>query len=109
MQQRVINVHDVIGQTERMLRRLIGEDIQLVMSLSADTGNIKVDPNHIEQSIVNLALNARDSMPLGGRITIETENVQIDATYANIHMGVKPWKFILIAVSYTGQGIAYAT
>ena len=63
MQPRVINLNAVIGQTEKMLRRLIGEDIQLVMSLGADTGNIKADPNHIEQAIVNLAVNARDAMP----------------------------------------------
>src|ERR1022692_1832510 len=81
MQPRVINLNAVILQTENMLRRLIGEDIQLVMSLSADAGNIRSDPNHIEQAIVNLAVNARDAMPLGGRISIETCNTPIDETY----------------------------
>jgi two-component system cell cycle sensor histidine kinase/response regulator CckA len=109
MQPRVINLPAVIGQTERMLRRLIGEDIQLVMSLSADTGNIKADPNHIEQAIVNLAVNARDAMPLGGRITIETCNADIDETYAKTHMGVKPGEFVMIAVSDTGHGMDSAT
>src|SRR5665811_1589051 len=88
MQPRIINLNAVIGQTENMLRRLIGEDIQLVMSLGADTGNIRTDPHHIEQAIVNLAVNARDAMPAGGRIIIETSNVQIDETYAKTHMGV---------------------
>ena len=90
MQPRVINLNAVIGQTEKMLRRLIGEDVELVMSLDANAGNIKADPNHIEQAIVNLAVNSRDAMPKGGRITIETANVQIDETYAKTHMGVKP-------------------
>ena len=109
MRPRVIDLNAVIGQTENMLRRLIGEDIQLVMSLGADTGNIKADPNHIEQAIVNLAVNARDAMPLGGRISIETSNAQIDETYAKTHMGVKPGEFVMIAVSDTGHGMDSAT
>src|SRR5450759_2776146 len=109
LQLRVINLNAVIGQTENMLRRLIGEDIQLVMSLSADTGNIKADPNHIEQAIVNLAVNGRDAMPLGGRITIETSNTRIDETYAKTHMGVQPGEYVMIAVSDTGHGMDSAT
>jgi two-component system, cell cycle sensor histidine kinase and response regulator CckA len=109
MQPRVINLNAVIGQTESMLRRLIGEDIQLVMSLGADTGNIKADPHHIEQAIVNLAVNGRDAMPAGGRIIIETSNVQIDETYAKTHMGVQPGEFVMIAVSDTGHGMDSAT
>jgi CheY-like chemotaxis protein len=92
-----------------MLRRLIGEDVQLVLSLGADTGNIKADPNHIEQAIVNLAVNARDAMPMGGRITIETGNAEIDETYAKTHMGVKPGEFVMIVVSDTGCGMDSAT
>ena len=109
MQPRIINLNAVIGQTENMLRRLIGEDIQLVMSLGADTGNIRTDPHHVEQAIVNLAVNARDAMPAGGRIIIETSNVQIDETYAKTHMGVKPGEFVMIAVSDTGHGMDSAT
>ena len=105
MRSRVIDLNAVIGQTENMLRRLIGEDIQLVMSLGADTGNIRTDPHHIEQAIVNLAVNARDAMPLGGRLTIETSNTEIDETYAKTHMGVQPGEFVLIAVSDTGHGM----
>ena len=66
MQPRIINLNAVIGQTEKMLRRLIGEDVELVISLDSDAGNIKADPNHIEQAIVNLAVNSRDAMPNGG-------------------------------------------
>jgi two-component system, cell cycle sensor histidine kinase and response regulator CckA len=109
MQPRVIDLNAVIGQTENMLRRLIGEDIELVLNLAADSGNIKADPNHIEQAIVNLAVNSRDAMPLGGRITIETAHVQIDETYAKTHMGVKPGEFVMIAVSDTGHGMDSAT
>jgi two-component system, cell cycle sensor histidine kinase and response regulator CckA len=109
MQPRVISVNAVIEQTEKMLRRLIGEDIQLSMSLSVDAGNIKADPNHIAQAIVNLAVNARDAMPTGGRLTIETGNFHIDETYVRTHMGVKPGDFVMIAVSDTGIGMDSAT
>lgn len=109
MQSRVINLNDVIGQTENMLRRMIGEDIQLVMHLAADAGNIRTDPHHIERAMVNLAVNARDAMPGGGRIIIETSNVQIDETYAKTHMGVKPGEFVMVAVSDTGHGMDSAT
>jgi two-component system, cell cycle sensor histidine kinase and response regulator CckA len=109
MQPRIINLNAVIGQTEKMLRRLIGEDVELVMSLDRGAGNIKADPNHIEQAIVNLAVNSRDAMPNGGRITIETGNVQIDETYVKTHMGVKPGDFVMIAVSDTGHGMDSAT
>ncbi len=82
-----MNVNPTVAHTEKMLRRLIGEDVELVLALRADVGNIKADPNHIEQAIVNLAVNARDAMPKGGRIAIETANVHLDETYARTHIG----------------------
>jgi PAS domain S-box-containing protein len=109
MRPRVISPNAVIEQTETMLRRLIGEDIRLELVLGADTGNIRTDPHHIEQAIVNLAVNARDAMPDGGRITIETSNSQIDETYAKTHMGVQPGEFVMIAVSDTGHGMDSVT
>jgi two-component system cell cycle sensor histidine kinase/response regulator CckA len=109
MQPRVINVNDVLAQTQKMLQRLIGEDVQLNLSLAADLGNIKADPNHIEQAIVNLAVNARDAMPTGGTITIETANTQLDEHYSKTHLGVKPGEFIMVAVSDTGHGMDSAT
>ena len=109
MQPRVINVNTVITQTEKMLRRLIGEDIELVLHLAGDAGNIKADPNHIEQAIVNLAVNSRDAMPDGGRITIETANTSLDEHYARTHLGVKPGEFVMIAVSDNGHGMDAAT
>jgi len=105
MKPRVIAVNAVITQTEKMLRRLIGEDVELHFGLSADTGNIKADPGHVEQAIVNLAVNARDAMPLGGRLTIETANAHLDENYAKTHMGVTPGEFVMIAVSDTGVGM----
>jgi PAS domain S-box-containing protein len=105
MQPRVINVNAVMIQTQKMLQRLIGEDIELVLKLGANAGNIKADPGHVEQAIVNLAVNARDAMPLGGRLTIETAAVTLDEHYARTHMGVKPGDFTMIAVGDTGHGM----
>lgn len=105
MKPRVINVNAVIEQTEKMLRRLIGEDIELVFGLKSDSGNIRVDPGHVEQAIMNLAVNARDAMPLGGRLTLETANVHLDENYAKTHMGVTPGEFVMIAVSDSGIGM----
>ena len=109
MQPKVISVNLVIEQTEKMLRRLIGEDVELLIKLNADSANIKADPNHIEQAIVNLAVNARDAMPTGGRLTIETGNFHIDENYVRTHMGVKPGDFVMIAVSDTGIGMDSVT
>jgi two-component system cell cycle sensor histidine kinase/response regulator CckA len=105
MQPRVISVNNVIAQTEKMLRRLIGEDVELLFGLAVDAGNIKADPGHVEQAIVNLAVNARDAMPLGGRLNIETANVHLDENYARTHMGVTPGDFVMIAVSDNGTGM----
>jgi two-component system, cell cycle sensor histidine kinase and response regulator CckA len=105
IQPRVMNVNVVVENTEKMLRRLIGEDIDLLINLGAEIGNIKADPSHIEQAIVNLVVNARDAMPQGGRINIETANVILDETYSRSHMGVQPGQFIMIAVSDTGHGM----
>ncbi len=105
LQPRVINVNTVVGQTEKMLRRLLGEDIQLTLNLREGVGNIRVDPNQIEQAIVNLAVNARDAMPSGGHIQIETENTHLDEEYARNHLGVKPGDFVMIAMTDTGHGM----
>ncbi|HXB71186.1 MAG TPA: PAS domain S-box protein [Candidatus Acidoferrales bacterium] len=106
---RFLNVNELIGQTEKMLRRLIGDEIELVLNLDPEIGNIKADPHHIEQAIVNLALNSRDAMPSGGRIHIETRNTNLDDNYVRTHLGVEPGAFIMIAVSDTGHGMDAAT
>jgi hypothetical protein len=105
MRPTVLDVNAVIASTEKMLRRLIGEDIQLLLNPARDAGNIRADPGHIEQAVVNLAVNARDAMPGGGRLAIETANVRLDETYARTHPGVQPGEFVMIAVSDTGHGM----
>lgn len=109
IQPRVMNVNAVVGQTEKMLRRLLGEDIQLAFDLKAEDGNIRADLNQIAQAIVNLAVNARDAMPTGGRISVETENVYLDENYVRTHLGVQPGDFVMIAMSDTGEGMDAAT
>jgi len=109
IQPRVINVNAVLGQTEKMLRRLLGEDIQLTLNLPEGVGNIQADPNQIEQAVVNLAVNSRHAMPTGGHITIETGNVYLDEDYIKTHLGVTPGDFVMISVTDTGHGMDAAT
>ena len=102
---RVMSVNTVMVNIEKMLRRLIGEDLELVLALDPEAGNIKADPSQIEQAVANLAINSRDAMPGGGRITIETGNVYLDDTYARTHLGVVPGEFVMLALSDTGHGM----
>jgi hypothetical protein len=105
MRPRLLSVNVILGQTEKMLRRLIGEDIELVFRLSPETGTIYADPNQIEQGIVNLVVNSRDAMPEGGCITIEAEKVSLDESYVRTHLGVEPGEYVMVAVSDTGHGM----
>jgi PAS domain S-box-containing protein len=109
VQPRVFDVNMVLLHTEKMLRRLIGEDVELSLHLSPGAGNIKADPGHLEQAIFNLATNARDAMPKGGHLTIETAAATLDDTYAKTHMGVNPGEYVMIAVSDNGQGMDVKT
>ena len=88
-----------------MLTRLIGEDIDLVMVPGPDIGAVKADPGQIEQVIMNLAVNARDAMPQGGRLTIETANVTSTRTTPASHAPVKPGDYVMLAISDTGVGM----
>ena len=105
LQPKVIGLNSVVAEMEKMLRRLIGEDIELRTVLRAELGSIKADPGQIEQVIMNLAVNARDAMPDGGTLTIETQRVDLDEEYARQHVSVKSGPYIMMAVSDTGSGM----
>jgi len=105
LQPEVLNLNHSLRNLEKMLRRLIGEDIDLQMALAEDLAKVLIDPGQFDQIIMNLAVNARDAMPGGGRLTIETANVDIDELYAKIHRGVLPGKYVMISVTDSGCGM----
>ena len=106
MRQESIDLNMVVAKIERMLRRIIGEDIELAAAPGPELARVRADSAQIEQVIMNLVVNARDAMPNGGRLTIETANVELDAAYARSHAGVKEGAYVMLAVSDTGKGIA---
>jgi PAS domain S-box-containing protein len=105
LQPKVLNLNAVITNLERMLRPLINEDIELCAILEPDLGQVEADPGQIEQVIMNLILNARDAMPHGGTLTIETTAVYLDQAYTRQHIGVKAGRYIMLAISDTGLGM----
>jgi len=109
LQPKVVDLNAAVSSIERLLARVLREDIHLECSLAVDAGTVKVDPGQLEQVIMNLAVNARDAMPNGGRVTIETANVDIDETYVEAHALAAPGRYVMLAVTDTGMGMDAAT
>jgi two-component system, cell cycle sensor histidine kinase and response regulator CckA len=105
IQPTVLDLNSVVKETESMLRRLLGEDIKMTVALAPELGRIKADMGQIEQILMNLAVNARDAMPRGGKLVIETGNVQLDKTSITQHPWVKPGEYVMVSVSDTGCGM----
>ena len=108
IQVRVVSINSIVSDTSHMLRRIIGEDIQLETKLAENLANTKLDPDQLGQVIMNLAVNARDAMPGGGVLRLETANVDLDEAYAKTHPPVQPGSYVMLAVSDTGTGISKA-
>jgi two-component system cell cycle sensor histidine kinase/response regulator CckA len=109
LQPKVVNLNEAIGAMANMLQRVIGEDIELAFLPSKTLGAALVDPGQMEQVLLNLVVNARDAMPQGGKLTIETGNADLDAAYCADHLGVEPGRFVVLSVSDTGAGMDRAT
>jgi two-component system cell cycle sensor histidine kinase/response regulator CckA len=101
----VIDINELVMNLKRMLERLIGEDVALLTDLDPETGRIKADPGQIEQIILNLAVNAWDAMPQGGRLLIHTRNIEVDEDFARMHVAVAPGAYVQLTVSDTGSGM----
>jgi hypothetical protein len=105
LQPKILNLNELLGGLDSMLRRLIGEDIDLRIAPGHDLGLVSADPGQMEQVVVNLAVNARDAMPHGGILTIQTQNVELDENYARTHVNIKPGKYVALVVSDNGAGM----
>jgi two-component system, cell cycle sensor histidine kinase and response regulator CckA len=106
---KVLDLNEILAAMDKMLRRILGEDVDLVSILAPSLGRVLVDPSNIEQVVMNLVVNARDAMPTGGKLTMETGNVDLDAEYAGQHMGSKAGPHVMLAVTDTGTGMDRAT
>ncbi len=106
---KVLDLNALVTDMDRMLRRVMGEDVEVVTELAGDLKPVRADPGQLEQVLLNLAVNARDAMPAGGRLTIESGNVYLDEEYARTHVTAKTGEFVRLSVSDTGAGIDAAT
>jgi two-component system cell cycle sensor histidine kinase/response regulator CckA len=109
LEPKVISLNDVVSGIEKMLKRVIGEDIDLAVVLSSELDAVRADPGQVEQVIMNLVVNSRDAMPNGGQVTIETANIELDDAYVQTHEPVLAGSYVLLAISDTGTGMDEAT
>jgi PAS domain S-box-containing protein len=109
LETKVVDLNDVLSGMDKMLQRILGEDVEMVSLAAPSLGRVRVDPSSLEHVIMNLVVNARDAMPTGGKLTMETANVVLDWVYAQQHVGVKAGPHVMLAVSDTGIGMDKAT
>ena len=109
MEARVLEVAQVVANVEDLLRRLIGEDVEIVVASDGQRGRIKADPIQLEQVVMNLAINGRDAMPQGGSLVIQSSNVDLNAEYARAHPDAQPGPYVLLSISDTGTGMSPET
>jgi len=106
LQPKVFNLNALVLNTKKMLQRLIGEDVEMITITQPDLGSVKADPGQIEQVILNLVVNARDAMPDGGKLTLETANAELDEAFVHVHWGARAGRFVLLTVMDTGTGMS---
>jgi len=109
LQPQVLDLNGIVSGMIQMLSRIIGENIELIFRPGGILGRVKADAGQLEQVLLNLVVNARDAMPTGGQLTIETQNIELDDSYVQTHTGVKPGPYVMLAVSDTGVGMDPAT
>ena len=109
IQPRLLELNGVVTSADGILKRLIGEDIALTTVLTVENPIVKIDRSQLEQMVVNLAVNARDAMPSGGKLTIETQTADVDEAYATTHWSVTPGRYAVLTVTDTGSGMDEAT
>jgi PAS domain S-box-containing protein len=105
LEPKLVDLNEILKGTESMLRRLIGEDVQFASVLRRNISSVKVDPGQIEQVLLNLAVNARDAMPRGGKLTIETSEIELHDKYIRLHPDARPGRYVMLAISDTGSGM----
>jgi two-component system, cell cycle sensor histidine kinase and response regulator CckA len=109
IEPKVIDLPALLSGMDKMLRRLVGADVELTSIFDESTGHVRADPGSIEQVVMNLVINARDAMPVGGTLTVETTNVVLDAPCASAHVGAKAGRYVVLSITDTGTGMDSAT